>query len=152
MDGHGNPLMFSIIFIPFGLIALVFGIKKFRKAKASAKWPKTVGTIVSSDVEITNNRIAQAQIKVIHNYNIDGKTFTSDKVSLLEYKTSNIKRERKRAAKYVPGSTVTVYYNPEKKEEGILELGGVAVPSCLIAILGAFMLLMGLVLLLARLE
>jgi hypothetical protein len=111
-----------------GLCILVFGIVIRKKLKTSESWPKTTGVILESTIEpgcarAGGSRIYVVRPKVIYEYQVDGKRYTSSQLALVERNSANENLALGKAEKYSKGQQVMVYYNPRKPDFATLEIG-----------------------------
>lgn len=112
-----------------GYIALFSGLDKIDQAKSSTTWPSVPGTIVQSQMLITDDDtddnekkdpLAHATV-IIYRYQIDGKWMMGNRVSWNTTHTDEIAKQRMRA--YPLDKTVQVYYSPDNPSLSILEPG-----------------------------
>jgi len=115
------------IFFIIGLVLIIKALRDRKKAEASTSWPSTVGTVTESTIEESYSRDEdghrQTHFKPVvkYNYQVVGSTFTGDKIAFGMGSSGNFKSAQQTIANYPIGKQVTVYYNPEKPEEGVLE-------------------------------
>jgi hypothetical protein len=127
------------------------------KGHRTRSWTTTFGRVLSSGVEETEpvseeerpSSLGLYQPKVVYEYEADGKRLTTDAIQVRGNvrTTTTIRHEQGLLGRYPAGESVTVYYNPDKPEEAVLEPG---VPRGLfpITVVGAGLFLVGLVLIL----
>ena len=110
--------MLTLIFLIAFPFALWSAWKTIQRAKASAGWPSTTGTIVESG---TKRVMFRAQPRVTYSYAVDGTQHTGDRISFAAgvppKETASV------LARYPAGKSVTVHYAPEKPAESVLEAG-----------------------------
>ena len=113
---------FGVLFGGMAIWALILFIRAFKKIKDSRYWPKTSGLITHSSVEsgVGPNHVFVFTPKVIYEYEVGGKRFTSSQLAIIEHNTSSEELAREKAEKYVPGQRVEVYYDPKKPAFAIL--------------------------------
>jgi hypothetical protein len=112
-----------------GICILVLGIVIRNKIKDSKSWPKTNGVIIESTIQSEWVRSGSGRIyvvcpKVIYEYQVDGKNYTSSQLALIEHNSADENLARGKAEKYSPRQYVEVYYNPRKPSFAVLEMGG----------------------------
>lgn len=103
-----------------GLALTIFAVNNSVNAYKTKSWPTTQGIIISS--EVTGN--SRYTPRVTYNYTIGENEYTSDKVGLTNMAQYKHKDDAIREAdRYPVNAKVTVYYNPAKVDEAILEPG-----------------------------
>jgi hypothetical protein len=124
---RSQKLKNCIVLIVGGLAIAAYSNMGLFKAKASASWLATKGEILSSEVKRSmvnrNSRLFNRCVfRANYKYEIDGKNYTSDKVSFLSKYISREKRADFKN-KYAPGKIVDVFYNPDLPSEATLIRG-----------------------------
>jgi hypothetical protein len=121
-------LIFALVFAGAGLFALVRGFIDFRTSKASRDWPSVEGQVTMATVEMKTDSdedgtTTKYSPRVVYTYAIVGQQYTSDQVvpGARLWHTSRTRAEAKLA--YQTGQQVTVYYNPNKPDQAVLEAG-----------------------------
>jgi hypothetical protein len=121
-----SPLLIVILILLFMLLvnalllALIFYTQ--RKAERARRWPSTNGLIMSSSVESPAGRPDQAPAQypaVSYAYQVGGQAFQGERIAPGP-ETSGSDAHR-RAAPYIAGAAVTVFYNPQNPAESVLE-------------------------------
>jgi hypothetical protein len=123
-----QDFLWPCVCIFVGLCLSVFGIVIWKKLKASESWPKTTGVILESTIEpgwarAGSSRIYVVRPKVIYEYHVDGKRYTSSQLALVERNSANENLALGKAEKYSKNQQVVVYYNPRKPDFATLEVG-----------------------------
>jgi len=129
------------IFFLIGIGVTVLGVILLWKALSSQAWPSVKGRIISASLEkekVGRREIFREQIQYV--YHVEGKKFVGDRVSLTPRLATLGLPTRQMTNKYPKGALVTVYYNPSRPEESVLEPGFNA-NIILIATAGPFILL-----------
>jgi hypothetical protein len=110
-------------FILIGLVLMLNGWDRIRQARASALWPIARGVIVGAEVERVHTSEGPRWRPIItYKYVARGRELTSTRISLQEPATDYDERSARRyAAKYRLGRSVTVFYNPDRFTESVLE-------------------------------
>ena len=125
-------LLFGAIFLAAGIGLSIWGHGMLDEAKASAKWPSVSGTILSSDVSVSQSTSGSGSKKktstvyqpsISYKYEVNGKAYTSSRVTTSDYSSSSSKRAYRIVNKYPEGSTATIYYNPDEPYLSVLEPG-----------------------------
>jgi len=110
-------------------LALVFYSRRSKhKATASQVWPATSGTMLISEINESVSRDENGDTStayypnVVYTYQVSGQTYTCKQVAFGgAVGRSNPAQVQPFVAKYPVGAVVTVYYNPNKPEEAVLE-------------------------------
>jgi hypothetical protein len=110
-------------FILIGLVLMLNGWDRIRQARASALWPTVRGVIVGAEVDPVHTSEGQRWRPIItYKYVARGRELTSTRISLQEPATDYDERSARRyVAKYRLGRSVTVFYNPDRFTESVLE-------------------------------
>lgn len=123
-DVGGSSFVTGII--GFGTVFLILAIGCIATVVRSWTWPATTGRIQSS--RVASFRVAGEQTyhtaykpRVLYEYEVGAKTFTSDRINFGFVLGGTSERQAKRlAGRYRRGDEVTVYYNPRMPEEAVL--------------------------------
>lgn len=126
-------LPWPVYAFPFAFIALiaVAAVYKYLQVRAAADWPSTPGKVVVSTSQrrkvetFDDNREGgrgeeeRNFAKIVYEYTVSGQKLRNDRVSIGEdlgnFEVAEI------IARYPVGTIVTVYYNPRKPREAVLE-------------------------------
>ena len=112
---------FSLI----GWLMIAQGGEQIHSARATAKWPTTVGTIASVDMqEVDGSEGARWRPQVIYYYSVNGRVIASTR--LTHGQAPHIGDEQAARAflsRYPPQASVTVHYNPAEVTDSVLEPG-----------------------------
>jgi hypothetical protein len=137
------PSLFSLVFIAIGGAILNYAAKTAAKARQSLSWPTVEGEIAHSAILYqtnttnTNDR-ATFKADISYRYKINGKNYSSAKVSHLDFATSSTSRAQSLVERYPDKSRVTVCYNPADPSEAVLEPGSTGGISILYGVGGIF--------------
>lgn len=110
-----------------GLIAFA-AIYKYFEVRRASRWPSVPGRVVVSQSEMrsvksggvdSDDREVRNFAKVVYEYKIATRTYRCDRVSIGENLGNFEVAET--LAKYPVGTNVTVYYNPNKRDEAVIE-------------------------------
>jgi hypothetical protein len=128
MGSNTCGLILALVFAGAGLFALVRGFIDFRTSKASRDWPPVEGQVNVATVEMKtesdeDGTTTSYSPRVVYTYAIAGQQYTSDQVVVgaRRWHSSQARAEAKLA--YQTGQQVTVYYNPNKPAQAVLEAG-----------------------------
>jgi hypothetical protein len=122
-------MIFGLVFAAIGLFALIRGIVHYRTGKASAVWPSVEGKVIVATVEMSVSTDSDGDTsrhytpRVVYDYSVAGQQYNSDQVSIGA--AWNYPSQARAAAKlkYQTGQRVSVFYNPEKPAQAVLEPG-----------------------------
>ncbi|MCZ7659261.1 MAG: DUF3592 domain-containing protein [Xanthobacteraceae bacterium] len=117
-----------LVLAAFPALLLFAIVYKYVEVAQAARWPSTQGRVVvskaqarevdaggpsSSDTETRNFA------KIVYEYSLGGRVYRGDRVSIGE-DTGNF-QVAETLARYPVGTVVTVYYNPRKRAQAVLE-------------------------------
>lgn len=116
--------LFPIPFVIAGAVTLTLGVRSLWFARESSSWPSTSGVVIQSDVETSRgNKGTTYQAEIMYDYEVDGSTYSSNRVGYGDYGSSNPSPARQMVNRYPKGKSVTVYYQEEDPEQSCLEPG-----------------------------
>lgn len=126
------------------------------EASRSGSWPSTEGKVVVSEVVgtygNTTRRTGSAwKAHVEYRYEVDGKQYTSSRISFSDYGSSIKSSHEERAGRYPAGKEVRVFYDPKDPRKAVLEIGAPVVDYLTIAFGAVFVGIGGLMFFLLRL-
>ncbi len=136
MSGNLVPLLFALlcggIFIlalaALGVFLIVYSVRSRKKAEASQSWPSTIGRITVAEVKQSastddDGRTSYAYYpSVAYEYQVAGQTYTGKRIAFGGVHASgSSSKAAAELARFPVGGQVTVYYNPEKPGEAVLE-------------------------------
>ena len=122
----------AVLFLLLGVIGTVNGLYWLWKSRRSRNWPTAPGTIVVSQL-ITGTDVHHAELrdvpvittygaKIRYSYTVDGRPYNGGRVGWTGRGMARTDHyARKRMAKYPVGKQITVYYQPGKPENAVLE-------------------------------
>jgi len=116
--------LFMRIFFLIGIGVSIFGGIFLWKALSSQAWPSVKGRIISASLEkekVRGRVISRERIQYV--YHVKGKRMVGERVALTPRLITLILPIRYAIKKYPKGELVTVYYNPSRPEESVLEPG-----------------------------
>lgn len=154
--GPIGGVIFGVLILIAGLFALTWGIRGLHAAVTSKDWPTTEGTVVRSELEKlrkkggagSNQRKNRFAFKpqVHYEFEVDGQSYSGSRLTFSDYTTSNEDQMQAIIAPYPVGTTVTVYYAPDKPSECTLETGfgwtpvAITGAGCLLSFIGCLAL------------
>ncbi len=109
-----------------GLFAIGSALRSKRLANTSQSWQGTQGRVIASEIKkSTSNdsdygQSTSYEAVVRYMYSVAGKEYTGERVSF-GVKNSSEKLARETVARYPMDTSVTVYYDPKKPEQAVLE-------------------------------
>jgi len=112
------------IYIVVTLAALVWLSWQYTLAVASTRWPRVKGKLLRAWVERTDSEYAYYSPRVSYEYEVGGIIHRSNALWLSGDKSMLRGRAEKFAARYTPGATVDVWYDPAKPIRATLKPGG----------------------------
>jgi len=122
--------VYAMLLAPVGLI-VVAAIYKTLEARAAADWPSAPGKVVVSKSEVRKVKVIDSEreeghrfeernfANITYEYSVAGQTYRNNRVSIGEDRGNFEVAET--IARYPVGKEVTVYYNPNKRAEAVLE-------------------------------
>ena len=122
----------TVLFCGIGIVLLLISRRNKKKATESLNWPETTGRVIKSMIDIGHDVLGSEDSQgesqpmysaaVSYTYQVGDMLYTSDRISFAG-KSSYSKPDKAEVvtAKYPEGSTVSVFYNPDKHQEAVLE-------------------------------
>ena len=134
MAANSNGWVGPLIAVGFGgvlgIIGIVLIIVYFRnksKSKASQSWPSVAGQIVERKVKVSTSTDEDGFTstsylpQVTYTYTVNGTVYESHRVAFGSAPSYNSNQKAEEfLTPYVEGAGVTVFYNPEKPGESVL--------------------------------
>ena len=106
----------------------IFFYRQYQKgsaAKQSAQsWLSTTGIVLASTVQVRRSGKSRSEIPVVvYQYNVNGKSYQGQRIKagdqFLSIRIAGQAQET--VARYAPGTSVTVHYNPANPADSALE-------------------------------
>ncbi|MDM7948111.1 DUF3592 domain-containing protein [Hydrogenophaga sp.] len=113
-----SPQIASLIAIVLGLGSGAYLLRSLIRQHSSKRWPTTIGEILESNIEEDSDGWAP---HVRYAYAVERKHYTNDRLYFHLSNGSTERDARKHLSPYPVGKRVTVYYNPRKPEEAVLD-------------------------------
>ncbi len=140
--------IFPLIFIVAGAAASLGIFKAISIAQESKSWPTAEGVVRLSKVQF-EDRIGKKGMysaEVMFEYQIEGKTYSSNRISSVNSSSSNPASARETVDKYPEGAKVKVFYNPGSPQTSLLE-PGVSTAMWLLVLVGPLFMAAGIAML-----
>jgi hypothetical protein len=118
-----------------------------RLSAAAARWPQTVGRIVSSSVESYKTRTGRGdsgtgatvyQVVVEYSYRVGNRDYHGTRLSFGGQVSAGRELAEAKAAQYPPGSDVMVHYDPANPSDAVLETTVAFAPLMLVFAVASF--------------
>ena len=121
---------YAILLAPLGLLLVVAAYKTLQ-VRAARKWPSTAGKVVVSKAELRKVKVSDSDraggyrfeernfAEIVYEYSVAGRKLRNNRVSIGE-DLGNF-QVAETIAKYPVGAVVTVYYNPLRPDQAVLE-------------------------------
>jgi hypothetical protein len=128
--GSSMALIMSVSVLPFVLIGLgllVWALRGRSKAKGAQNWPFVAGTVVHSGVDVRRSSNGRGSTTtsyypvVAYEYEVQGHRYRSDKLNFGQVGYGSARTAEAKAAPYLPGNRVNVYYDPADPGVAVLE-------------------------------
>jgi hypothetical protein len=136
--GPKTVTVFWIVCLLAGGIGVLVGASLVITGIKSARWPKTRGCIISSEVIdcYSNNHSRTIYTpRVTYTYSVNGREYRSHQVSAGDVGSSDKTQAEAVVRKYVPNMEVEVFYDPHGPDRAMLE-PGFRIASLLILVVG----------------
>ena len=114
----GTVLAWGFVVVGGGV--LVFAVVSRYEAEESEGWPSTTGRVVEAYLDEYQHKPHYRRSEtryhpvVRYTYVVDGVSYTGDRITVNDPGSS---------LRYTEGDEVTVYYNPDRPERAVLEVG-----------------------------
>jgi hypothetical protein len=115
----------GLVFITVGGIVFLLAIRDYRTATASAAWPSTEGTITELGVraERDEDDVSYAP-EVAYTYAVVGSPYRGTRIVVGATRRYTSRSRAEAALRgFAMGQNVTVYYDPERPDEAVLQAG-----------------------------
>jgi len=149
--GKANPIVLGSLFILIGgIVFFMWGLPPLKYSNASKTWPSVPGEITRSELE-TYRKDGKTQYlpDIAYKYNVDGKDYSSSKVTVGDPPFTGSISPAKRIQNYYPvGKNVDVFYDPEVPSSSALR-PGIQKNDILLAVITGIFPLMGILILIS---
>lgn len=119
-------VLFGLAFVAIGVVIFFLGLRYLRLAKASAGWPATQGSITTARVRVDDRGESSESYhpEITYSYSVMGTSYEgSRRIIGATRGYSNRRGAEAFLQAYPVGQQVTVYYDPQKPSEAVLEAG-----------------------------
>lgn len=140
----------GLLFLLVGVGSLVFGWISWKADQAAKTWPSVKGQVVGHNIEESETRDSDGYTeehytpKVIYQYEVDGKTYESDRMApTFEQSYSRYEEAEAVLNSYPENARVEVFYQPDDPGRAVLKVDGGSTGAWIAGILGAVFALFG---------
>jgi hypothetical protein len=118
-------LCLAPLFFLLAAIFIVVGILNRNKAKKAGGWPSVPGKVIEARLEEHASTdpedfsMANFRPVIAYQYEVNSQVYTSNKTGVIAMNYDQ-KTAQKKLDAFPVGSALTVYYNPEKPEDALL--------------------------------
>lgn len=119
-----STVIFGIIFTLAGIAGIAYGVSTVMQASDMENWPTAEAVITSSKVRVQTPDSGGSSTyiaEISYQYEVAGRIFTSDRITMAKYGTNDSSRAHKQVRKYSTGSKYTVSYNPDDASYAVLD-------------------------------
>jgi hypothetical protein len=118
------PLPVALCVTGLGMLILAISIVRLYKFSISRTWLSTIGRITSSEMEtrrVARGRSVTYHAAIVYDYSVEGTKYAGKRISFGDYGSGNPNHARQILNRYPVGKQISVYYNPSKPEDSVLE-------------------------------
>ena len=119
----GN-VVFGILFSLGGIAGIWYGVNTVLRASSMKNWPTAEAIVTQSKVRVqrpSSGGSSSTIAEVRYRYKVEGRTYTSDRVTSAQYGSSDSSRAYGQVRTYPVGKEVLAYYNPDDPSYAVLE-------------------------------
>ncbi len=148
-----GALVLGVVFFGLGAIFVAVGIGGYRDGQATESWPTTNGRVISADVQesietrrdMNDRRRTEYTYRasVQYEYTVGERTYLGHRIKADDY-SGGADRAYRIVNRYLAGSDVTVFYNPDDPGQAVLETGADTMGVYLFGGVGALFTVIGL--------
>ena len=120
--------IFVLALLGLGIFLVAQGTRSRRKAGESLSWPSITGTIAETEVRESRNTNDDGRVdvsyypQVTYTYEVAGQSHRSHRIAFGAITpVRNVTQVQKALTQYPVGTPISVYYNPDKPSEAVLE-------------------------------
>lgn len=145
----------ALLFCAVGLLFLVLGIRQFMRVRKQRSWPSVMGTVTATDIRQVRDRHSGRRgsmsfgdsyhyvPQVEYEYSVAGSTYSGDNMGLMPDKGYTRGGAERQLARYKPGTSIKVHYDPANPADSVLKPSGGGVTSIFMIFLGLLISLIG---------
>jgi len=116
-----------IVLLIVGVVLSILMLIAINRGKRSKNWPTSEATVISTEVEEKHEYDEDGESvyyypRVHYDYRIGGQVYQGYKYKLLEASMSK-RKAFQFISNFMPGDKLTVYYDPEKPTESVMQPG-----------------------------
>jgi hypothetical protein len=118
------PLPIALAVLALGTLVLAISLIRVYKFRASKTWISTTGKIISSEMETRRGgrrRSITYHAAIVYDYSVEGTKYSGNRICFGDYGSSDANHARQILNRYPAGMQVSVYYNPSKPKDAVLE-------------------------------
>lgn len=112
-----SPQIAGLISIVIGLGSGLYLLWTLRRQHLSKRWSTTTGEVLESNLEEDSDGWCP---HVRYEYTVERKRYVSERLYFYSVNGSTKRDANKHLSPYAVGKTVTIYYDPVKPEEAVL--------------------------------
>ncbi len=104
-----------------GLATLLGGLYQRSRLRKGESWPQVAGTIKKAEVIHDDGPDSNGYfVSILYDYSVGGEVHQGSKIGYHQRAYLRKKGAQEVADRYAPGTTVPVFYNPEKPSDAVL--------------------------------
>jgi hypothetical protein len=132
-DLPGWIAIFPLIFLGVGLLLLTIGALQIYRGEQSKEWPTVPGVITVAELGKQSDRDSDGRTSttyradISYDYLVNDTAYVNGNVHFGSMQSSDPSTARAVLKRYPVGKSVTVYYNPARPQQAVLEPGVAAV-------------------------
>jgi len=112
----------KMIMVLFGLGFLGFAVYLVYRGTITRRFQKTEGKVISSELKRNYDDDGVSYEPLVHyEYSVEGKAYQNSVYSTAPI--DRLKKVQRILSYYEPGKIITVFYNPGKPEDSVLQVG-----------------------------
>jgi Protein of unknown function (DUF3592) len=113
-----NPNLGMLIFSLFSLLFANIVFQAWNNQRQSKRWSKTQGTVIESSVDLNIRKTYSLNVR--YTYAIDGHRYIGNRFDFYGHGYASERRAMAQQLPYLVGSTISVYYDPKKPWNAVL--------------------------------
>lgn len=118
--------LFGLVVLGFGILLVAGMVLQIRRAASARSWPSVDGVITRSEAEHVVERDSDGtseswHFRVAYEYVVEGRKHVGIIFSTSAMEVNTKGWVHRKVAKYPVGSSVTVFYNPERPSDSAID-------------------------------